>query len=151
RKIQHSDVMAFYRRWVGPKNAALIVTGDVTLEQATAWGERFFGAWQSSAVRPPRPPPAPTAVRRRVVYDAVPGLDQTVVVAGAPAIASDAPDKASLELALNALGGAFGSRLNLNLREDKGYTYSSYALLDSRRGAGTWFAQASVRADVTGP
>ncbi|ATB29880.1 M16 family metallopeptidase [Melittangium boletus] len=144
------DVKAFYEAHVGPRTTALVMTGDITLEQAVALAKKSFGDWKGKAVLPPVPPAPPTPKRTQVVFVPKPGLDQTVVVLGRPGIAAGNPDEAALELATTVFGGFFGSRLNMNLREDKGYSYGANASSDPRLGVGPLTASSSVRADVTG-
>lgn len=145
------DVKGFYQKNVGPKAAAFVVTGDVTLDEAVALAKKSFGDWKGNAA-PPAVPPAPPAPRRQqVVYVAKPGLDQTVMVLGRPGVAAGHPDEHPLQLAMTVFGGFFGSRLNMNLREDKGYSYGAGASIDPRLGVGPLTASSAVRANVTGP
>jgi predicted Zn-dependent peptidase len=146
-----ADVKGFYAKHAGPRAAALILTGDITLEQAVALAKKHFGGWKGKATPPP-PPPAPPAPPRQQVYVVPkPGLEQTVMLVGRPGIAVGHPDEHSLELATTVFGGFFGSRLNLNLRENKGYSYGAGASADARLGVGPLTSYTSVRGDVTGP
>ncbi len=149
-KLTAKDAQTWYRTNVGPKAAALVITGDVTLEQAKQWGEQYFGKWKGTATRPPKPPAVKNATRERVLVPK-PGLAQTIIAMGRPSIESGNPDQAALELASTVFGGFFGSRLNMNLREDKGYSYGASAYVDPRRGPGPLVASSAVRADATGP
>jgi predicted Zn-dependent peptidase len=149
-KLTAKDARQWYQKNVGPKAAALVVSGDVTLDQAKKWAEQYFGTWKGTAVRAPRPP-APKTLEREVVLVPKPGLNQTIVAMGRPSIESGSPEQAPLELATTVFGGFFGSRLNMNLREAKGYSYGANAYVDPRRGPGPLVASSSVRADVTGP
>ncbi|XXF78180.1 pitrilysin family protein [Myxococcaceae bacterium GXIMD 01537] len=146
-----NDVKQFYGRHVGPKTAALIMTGDVTKEQALEYARKYFGDWKGTAVPPAVPPAPPVPPRERVRVVAKPGLQQTVIVTGRPGIAVGHPDESSLELATTVFGGFFGSRLNMNLREDKGYSYGAGAQMDARLGVGPLTAFSSVIAKSTGP
>ncbi|WP_408888563.1 insulinase family protein [Myxococcus faecalis] len=145
------DVQGFYKKHVGPAAAALVMTGDVTLDEAVAYAKKHFGTWKSQATLPAAPPTPKLVNREQVHVVPKPGLDQTVVIMGRPAIAAGNPDEFSLELATTVFGGFFGSRLNMNLREDKGYSYGAGASLDPRLGVGPLTSYASVRSDVTGP
>lgn len=148
--ITHADVRRFYRAHAGPKAAALVVTGDVTLDQAKAWAKKYFGSWKGPA-RPTKAPAAPTAApRTKIVLIPQPGLGQTVIFVGRPGLAIGNPDEWALEVANTAFGGAFSSRLNMNLREDKGYTYGAFGWVDERFGVGPMAAMTQVRADTTG-
>jgi predicted Zn-dependent peptidase len=150
-KISLRDVKRFYQKNVGPKAAALVVVGDVTKQQAVDWAKKYFGDWKGAAVLPAAPPapPAPPREALHVVYK--PGLEQTFVMVGRPGIALGHPDEYALDLATTVFGGFFGSRLNMNLREAKGYTYGAGANSDARFGVGPLTAFSQVRADVTGP
>lgn len=150
-KLSLQDVKRFYQKNVGPKAAALVVVGDVTKEQAVEWAKKYFGDWKGEAMPAP-PPPAPAVPPRDslfVVYK--PGLEQSYIMVGRPGIAANHPDQEALELATTVFGGFFGSRLNMNLREAKGYTYGAGASSDPRLGVGPLTAYSQVRADVTGP
>ncbi|WNG32172.1 insulinase family protein [Archangium minus] len=145
------DVKGFYQKNVGPKAAALVMTGDVTLDEAVTLAKKYFGDWKGSATLPPIPPTPATPPRQQVVYVPKAGLDQTVMVLGRPGVAVGHPDEYALELATTVFGGFFGSRLNMNLREDKGYSYGAGASTDARLGVGPLTASSAVRKDVTGP
>jgi zinc protease len=150
-KLTLPDVKRFYQKNVGPKATALVVVGDITREQAVEWAKKYFGDWKGEATLP-QPPPAPPAPPRdtlRVVYK--PGLEQTFIMVGRPGVAAGNPDQYALELATTVFGGFFGSRLNMNLREAKGYTYGAGANSDARLGVGPLNADSQVRANVTGP
>lgn len=146
-----ADVKNFYKANVGPKTAALIATGDVTMEQAKQWAEKYFGAWKGSAKVLPAPPPPKTGARQHVVLVPKPGLNQTTVLMGRPGIAANHGDEAELELASSVFGGFFSSRLNMNLRERLGYTYGASAGASARRGVGSVSARSPVKATVTAP
>jgi predicted Zn-dependent peptidase len=146
-----SDTRAFWETHAGPKAAALVVTGDTTLAEAKAWAERYFAKWNGKGLRPPVPPDVTPDGKRQLILVPKPGLVQTIIAMGRPAIASGDPEEAALELASTVFGGFFGSRLNMNLREAKGYSYGAGAFVDPRRGDGPLMASSSVRADVTGP
>lgn len=150
-KLSLQDVKRFYQKNVGPQAAALVVVGDVTRQQAVDWARKHLGDWKGEAALPPAPPapPAPPRDTVRVVYK--PGLEQTFIMAGRPGLALGHPDEYALDLATTVFGGFFGSRLNMNLREAKGYTYGAGATSDARFGVGPLTAYSQVRADVTGP
>lgn len=149
--LSASDARAYWEMYSGPKAAALVVTGDTTLAEARAWAEQYLGKWSGKGARPPAPAAVTPDGKRQLIVVPKPGLVQTIVAMGRPAIASGHPDEAALELASTVFGGFFGSRLNMNLREAKGYSYGAGAFVDPRRGDGPLMASSSVRADVTGP
>lgn len=145
------DAKAFWKRAAVPGQAAVIFAGDITREEAVAAAEKWFGAWEGEA-QPVEAPKAPALQpRTKVVMVPKPGLQQTLILVGRPALQVGNPDEYPLDLANAVFGGMFGSRLNMNLREDKGYTYGARSSLDARRGVGPLIAYSQVRADVTGP
>ena len=146
-----AEAKSFYQRHAGPRAAALILTGDITLDEAVALAKKHLGTWKGNA-KPPEPPPAPAAPpRQQVLVVPKPELAQTFILVGRPGIATTHQDKAALELATTVFGGFFGSRLNMNLREAKGYSYGAGAFLDPRLGVGPLLSYTAVRQDVTGP
>ncbi|MET0405554.1 MAG: pitrilysin family protein [Cystobacter sp.] len=144
------DVKGFYEKHVGPRTTALVMAGDITLEQAVALAKKHLGDWKSPAVLPPLPPVPPVSKRGQVVFVPKPGLDQTILLLGRPGVAAGHEDEPALDLATTVFGGFFGSRLNMNLREDKGYSYGANASSDARLGVGPLTMSSAVRADVTG-
>ncbi|MDF1563847.1 MAG: pitrilysin family protein [Deltaproteobacteria bacterium] len=150
-KLQLKDVKGFAKANFGPKAAALVFAGDLTLEEAKALAQEHFGKWKGKG-RAFKAPKAPKASPRTAVT-VVPkeGLGQTVITIGKPGLAAGHPDEWALRIASSVFGGLFSSRLNMNLREDKGYTYGARAYADTRLGAGPVMAASAVRADVTGP
>ncbi|HWV37898.1 MAG TPA: pitrilysin family protein [Vulgatibacter sp.] len=149
-RLQVADAKRFYERAAGPKAAAIVFAGDITAERARELAQTSFGSWKGKAVAPQVPKAPEVAARARVVVVPKPGLSQTVIMMGRPAIAVGDPDEFDLNLASMVFGGTFGSRLNMNLREDKGYTYGARSYVDSRLGVGPIVASSAVRADVTG-
>src|SRR5207248_3158650 len=110
-----------------PDRALLVVGGDVDPEQVFATVEKRFGAWKAPAgAGAPAVAAAPaSAVPQRLVVDR-PGSVQSTLRIGRPAIAATSPDSIPLMVAAVALGGSSLSRINRNVREDKGYTYGAY-------------------------
>ncbi|MFN0064082.1 MAG: M16 family metallopeptidase [Myxococcaceae bacterium] len=150
QRLELRDVQRFLKRHLGPKNAALVVSGDANLEQARAWALHHFGQWRGPGERAPRPKAVTAKKRARMFFVSRPGLDQTLLWVGRTAIAAGDAREPALELATAAFGGVFGSRLNLNLREAHGYTYGANAVIDPRYSTGPLFALTQVRADATG-
>ena len=145
------DVQDFYDSHLIPTSAAFVATGDVDLDTAMEWAEAHFGDWRTEKERDPLTPAAPTPFeRRRILVIERPGLQQTRVMLGGPALAVGDENEVPLRLASQVFGGMFGSRLNLNLREDKGFTYGAYSSAAPRRGVGLVSAGSAVETGVTG-
>ena len=149
-KTKRDDLLKFYQSTYSPKNAALILVGDLTESEAKKLATDAFGAWKGTATAAPVPPTGTTVNSRIVIVDK-PGSVQTVVLAGQLGVKRSDPDYEKLDLMNTVLGGLFSSRINLNLREDKGYSYGAFSFVGQNRGVGNFLAGASVRGDVTGP
>ncbi len=150
--ITRADLAAFHAARWKPGSTALVFAGDVTLAQATELAKQHFGGWAggaSAAVQIPAPP-APAGGRIYIVDR--PEAAQTVVAQWLPGIPRTSPDYDALSL-VDAVwgGGGFGTRLNLNLREDKGYSYGVFSSFTPMSKAGSWMASGSVQTDKTAP
>ncbi|WP_050724262.1 M16 family metallopeptidase [Vulgatibacter incomptus] len=150
-KLTQADARRFYANASGPKGAAILFAGDITVDQARELATSWFGKWKGSATAAAAPKAPQVTARQQVVFVPKKGLGQTMIMVGRPGLASGDPDEFALDLASTVFGGFFGSRLNMNLREDKGYTYGARAYVEPRRGVGPLVASSAVRADVTGP
>jgi zinc protease len=148
--ISREDVAAFQAKYWQPGSTALIVSGDVTLDEAVALARKHFGSWSGGAApmaQIPAPKPAPAG--HLYLVDR-PDAAQTVVSQYLPAPARKTPDYYALSLA-DAVwgGGGFGTRLNLNLREEKGYSYGVFSGMALYDASGVWFAGGGVQTDKT--
>jgi zinc protease len=112
--------------------------------------EKAFGAWQRGT--PARPSlSAPSAPRTRVVIVDKPGSPQTQVRVATLGVPRSSPDFRPLQVMNLALGGNFASRINMNLREEHGYTYGASSQFVFRRAGGLFQASGGIRTDVTAP
>ena len=147
--IQDKDVRRFYDTYYHPNNAALIVVGDVRADALTQSLEHAFSSWKRDEV--PAVTIAEPPVRERATLYLLdkPGAAQSVINIGQVGTSRSTPDYFPLVVMNTLLGGQFTSRLNMNLREDKGYTYGARTLFDLRQGAGPFIANASVQTAVT--
>ncbi|GIW89500.1 MAG: peptidase M16 [Isosphaeraceae bacterium] len=153
-RLTVDQVAAFHRAWYRPRDAVLVVAGDLEPDRLRATLERTLGAWTSGsqASTPIDPRPAADAGRAGVVYLVDrPGAAQTVIRLGRSSFGRDDPRHFAAELGNRAFGGDFLSRLNQNLRERNGYTYGAGSRLSYFRQGGSWTISTSVRTDVTGP
>lgn len=150
QRLTLADAKRFYGERTGPGAAAVIFSGDVTMERAKQLATSYFGDWKGQARPSPKPATPAVEARKNVVFVPKAGLNQTVIIMGRPAIQAGDPDEFALDLATTVFGGFFGSRLNMNLREVHGYTYGARAYVDPRRGVGPLVASSSVRGDATG-
>jgi zinc protease len=148
--LSRQQLADFHAARFKPASSILVFVGQISLADATALARQHFGAWTggaAAAVSLPAPKPAPAG--RLYVYDrqdAAQTMIMQFLVAPRRAIADYAP----LVMA-DAVwgGGGFGTRLNLNLREEKGYSYGVFSNLVLMREAGIWYAAGPVQTDKT--
>ena len=145
---QREQLENFYRQNYSPANALLIVVGDFASEAMFAQIEKIFGEWKSSTPEPPKSPAPPRNIGRKVHLVHLPGSVQTQLVVGNLGITRRDPDWMRLVIANSIYGGAFHSRLVMNIREQKGYTYSPRSGIQSMRQQGFFNVHAAVRNDV---
>ncbi|CAN5423418.1 hypothetical protein BH24GEM3_BH24GEM3_24680 [soil metagenome] len=150
RGLNQQQMQEFYRTYYRPNNAHLIVVGDVRPDQLVAQLEQALGGWQQGEVPPVRYPPAPSAqASTRVYLIDKPGAAQSEIRIGHLGVPRSSEDYFPLLVMNTILGGAFTSRINLNLREDKGYTYGARSAFEMRRELGGFVASAGVQTPST--
>ena len=133
-----------------PDRALLVVAGRIGADDALRLAEQAFGDWQASGDALPEVPLARREAPPARVLVQRDGSVQSTIRLGRPAIPATDPDYVPMQLASTVLGGGFSSRVNQNLREDKGYTYGASAYLAASRNGGRLQAGADVRNEVTG-
>jgi zinc protease len=133
-----------------PNNAVFMVVGDVDRDAIIARIEQLFGDWKPGALPQLNLPELPKRTQRSVYVVDRPGSAQSNIVIANEGITRTNSDYFPMLLMHTILGANASSRLFMNLREEKGYTYGAYSNLDARRLAGTFRATAEVRTPVTG-
>ncbi len=133
-----------------PERALLVITGRVTEAQAMQMAQKAFGSWRGQGKATAETPAAPGAAKPVRLVLQRNGSVQSTVRLGSPGIAATSPDQVPMRLASTILGGGFSSRVNLNLREEKGYTYGASAGGRMYREGGSIIGGAEVRNEVTG-
>jgi zinc protease len=152
RSITRDDLLQFKEGWIRPDNATIFVVGDTTLGEITPMLERAFRGWTAPATPLPRKNvgsvPRPTSPR--VILIDKPGSPQSFILAGevAPGLGTD--QDVAIDAMNEVLGGAFTSRVNMNLREDKGWAYGARTVLQSAKGPRPFLVYAPVQTDRTG-
>ncbi len=154
KAIAREDLARFYQTRVIPEQASLIAVGDVTLAELLPVLDSALGQWRSASpppLDPPLPPPSPPKGPRMILVDK-PGAAQSVIAATLIGTQRNSPDYHAVVVMNSIFGGQFSSRLNMNLRESKGYTYGARSWFDWRiRQPGPFQAVASVQTAVTAP
>ncbi|HEX4899103.1 MAG TPA: pitrilysin family protein, partial [Pyrinomonadaceae bacterium] len=144
-------LVEFHRSQFVPNNAVLVVAGDVDPDALIQRAENLFADWKPGAVQADKfPEPPPRSSRSAYLVDRPGSAQSNIVIANGGGITRTSPDYFPMLLMHTVLGANASSRLFMNLREDKGYTYGAYSSLDARRSAGSFRASAEVRTPVTG-
>jgi zinc protease len=150
KAMSREDMMNFWRTNYVPNNAALVVAGNISRDELKALAETKFGAWETGDASRPRIG-APETTKARIVIVDRPGSQQTMVRLLQLGVGRATPDYAALEVMNSELGGLFSSRINLNLREEHGYTYGASSSFVYRRSQGYFAAGGGIRTDATAP
>lgn len=151
-RITVSDLEKFHTEYYRPNIAYLVVVGDFDLNAMKSLiEENFSKTWQKKAVFNQQFPHTPGHQGRAIYLVDRPGSVQSSIKLGNISIAKTDADYFPFLLANQILGGAANSRLFLNIREQKGYTYGAYSGIDARRQPGAFAAEAEVRTGVTAP
>ena len=145
-----SLLRAEHGRRFRPDRSLLVITGRISQTQAMQLAVKAFGDWRANGVALPETPAAPTAAKPVRLLLERPGSVQATLRLGRPGIAASMADYVPLQLTSTILGGGFSSRINTNLREEKGYTYGASARARTFRHGGGIVGGADVRNDVTG-
>ena len=148
--FERQQFVDFHRSKFLPNNAVLIVVGNVAFDDVIPRIEGLFSTWQRGEQLASQFPSPPMRTTRSAYLVDRSGSAQSNIVIANQGITRTSPDYFPMLLMHTVLGATASSRLFMNLREEKGYTYGAYSNLDARRSAGTFRATAEVRTPVTG-
>lgn len=143
-------LMAEHKERFRPDRALLVITGRITTAEAMALAQAVFGDWKGEGAALPEPQAAALSITPARVVLPRAGSVQSTVRLGSPGVPASTTDLVPLRLASTVIGGGFSSRVNLNLREAKGYTYGAYSGARTYRNGGSVIGGADVRNEVTG-
>jgi zinc protease len=147
--ISREQVARWHQTWIRPGNATLIVVGDTTLAEIRPRLESLFASWKpGSAPKKNVAPVEPTPQHAIYVMDR-PGALQSTIFAGEVAPPRANPQEITQQVLNNVLGGQFISRLNMNLREDKHWSYGAGSVFFDARGPRPFIVYAPVQTDKT--
>jgi len=149
-KIAVSNLQEFHKQWIRPDNATLVVVGDIKMSELKPLLEKHFGDWQTGTAELPkkRLPQIEQPNGQRIYLLNRPG-SQATIIAGNLAPPKSDPQNIAMNTLNSILGGAFNSRLNLNLREEKRWSYGARSLLMDAKAQQPFIAYASVQTDKT--
>ena len=149
--LTRDELLAWQARWLRPENATVIVVGDTTLSEIVPLLDRHLGDWTGSGPAPARVevPQVARPTRPRVFLVDQPGAVQANIFAGHVLPPSTDPGAVALETSNEVLGGSFTSRLNMNLREQKHWSYGARTSVMGALGQRPFLAVAPVQIDKT--
>lgn len=147
--IDPAKLTAFHSRWFKPNNATLVISGDTSLAEIRPLVEAAFGSWARGSVPERIVPMTPPATKSVIYLVDKPGAPQSVISASVIAPRRIEGDNPARGVFTTAVGGGFTSRINMKLREEKGWAYGAGASIAGGRGSRTYGARASVQVDKT--
>ena len=148
-KLTTADLKKFHQTWFKPNNATLVIVGDTSLAEITPRLERLFKGWKPG--KTPKKSIATVSLPEKGALYLMdrPGAQQSVIFAGQIALPKSNPDEIAIETMNFILGGTFTSRINMNLREDKHWSYGVRSMLVEARGQRPYLFVAPVQGDKT--
>jgi zinc protease len=150
KAITRDDVIAFQKAYYQPGRAIITVVGDITPAQAKTAVEKGLAAWAKGGDKPSFDyPKLPELQPAKIYFVDKPGSAQSVVNIGLPGPPRNTPDYFALQVLNTILGGQFQSRLNANIREQKGYSYGVNSGFSYGKGPGAFRAGGSIFSDKT--
>lgn len=149
--LTRQDMIDFHAAWLRPDNATVFVVGDTTLEEITPILEKAFGSWRASNTPLPEKNITTVALpeQAKVIIVDKPGSPQSLILAGHVAPPSNVDNNVAISAMNDVIGGQFSARVNMNLREEKGWAYGAYTFFQGARGQRPWMVYAPVQTDKT--
>ncbi|MFA5833183.1 MAG: pitrilysin family protein [Bacteroidota bacterium] len=149
-KIKKDDLIKFYKSWIKPNNATLIVVGATTMSELKPKLEKLFKDWKMDKNIPKKNISDVSIPEKPTVYIVdKPGALQSNIFAGHVAVQKANPDEFAITMMNEILGGAFTSRVNMNLREDKHWAYGAFTTFVAAKGQRPFLTIAPVQTDKT--
>jgi len=147
--INRADLVDWHETWFRPNNATLLIVGDTTLDEIVPRIEKLFSDWEPADV-----PKKTIATVERTAEDVIylidkPGAEQSILFAGQLVVPMDNPDETAIEAFNDILGGQFSARINMNLREEKHWSYGARTTIIPTSAQRPFFAYAPVQTDKT--
>jgi zinc protease len=148
--LTQSDLSSIHKRTLNPKNLTFVVAGDISLDEITQTLEKKFGSWNADISSPLKDLSNVELPDTRIVYLIdKPNAQQSYIVAGQLLPPTATAEEIELNYMNYAIGGSFTSRLNMNLREDKSWSYGVRTRLGDAKGQRAMLVTAPVQTDKT--
>ncbi len=149
QSLTTSDVRSFYDKWIHPNNATIVVTGDITMKEVVEKLEKRFATWKKGDAPKKVIPEVKTANNGKIFLIDRPESQQSMIMSGYLAQKYGELDETAIEQMNNVLGGDFTSRINLNIREDKHWSYGAGSFIQNTKGQRPFMIFAPVQTDKT--
>jgi len=149
KNLKREDLVKFHDTWFKPNNATLLVVGDTTLAEVTPKLEKLFAGWKKGDVPTRNVPNVPQPEKTVVYLVDRPGSGQSVIFGGQLAPPRNDPNAVAIQLVNDVFGGYFSSRNNMNLREDKHWSYGVNSSLRAAKGQRPFLTTSPVQTDKT--
>jgi zinc protease len=149
--LTRDDLVKFHQTWIRPGNATIFVTGSTTMDEILPLLNKTFGKWKDNRKAVPQKNLAHVDLPAsgRVFIIDKPGAPQSMILAGEIAPPTGVDNNIDIQTMNDVIGGSFSSRVNMNLREDKGWAYGAGTFIPDARGQRAWIAYAPVQTDHT--
>lgn len=147
--ITRDQLVKFKDSWLKPNNAALIVVGDISMDELKPKLEKYIGSWKSGSTPKKNIAEVKLAEKPVIYLMDRPGSMQSLIVAGNITAPFGKMDEASINLMNSIIGGEFTSRINMNIREDKHWSYGAQTFIYPAKGQRPFIAYTSVQTDKT--
>ncbi len=149
RSMTTADVQKFYETWLRPNNATIVVTGDISMPELLAKLEQRFGSWQKGTTPTKVIPEVKNANNGKIFLLDRPESPQSLIMAAYLTQPYGKVDEAAIEQMNNVLGGDFTSRINMNIREDKRWSYGARSMIMNTSAQRPFVVVAPVQTDKT--
>jgi zinc protease len=148
-KMKRDDMIKFYQTWIKPNIATMIVVGDITMNDLKPRLEKLFSGWKAGEVPKKNLATVVLPAKSSVYIVDKPGAQQSIIFPANITVQKNNPDAIAIEAMNTILGGAFTSRINMNLREDKHWSYGSGSFVFTARGQQPFIGYGIVQTDKT--
>jgi len=150
-RIDRQTLVDYHGTWVRPNNATMIVVGDTTMAEIRPKLEKLFRDWQPGSVPVKNIDAVAQQPEEKIYLLDRPGSEQSIIFAGHIMPPKANPDEFAIDAMNGVLGGDFSARLNMNLREDKSWSYGARTLILDAAGPRPFLGYAPVQTDKTAP
>ena len=148
-KLTREDIVKWHQTWVKPGSSTLVVVGDITLAELTTKLEQVLGGWAKGEAPKKNLPAVQLAAKPLVYIVDKPGAIQSQIAAAHITVPGNNPEEVAVEMFATILGSDFNARINMNLREDKHWSYGAFGGTSAGRAMRHWTINAPVQTDKT--